>query len=650
MWTDNETTTDLLGFKVHADLIRKVVTNPKLLPITFGVFGDWGGGKTSIMKMLQHDLDPKNYNPLLPEAKEYENVVCLYFNSWLFEGYDDAKAAILSSVLIQLAEHKRFGPRVREKVQSLLKSVNWMRVARMGIQNVVLPGTAAYLSGGLALLPALIQAAKQVVSGKDEEAHGDGKKDDAKEVKWSELVSEEHPSAGPQTVRSFRSSFASLLEDSDIKSLVILIDDLDRCPPERILENLEAIKLFLNVERTAFVIGADQRIVRHAVAHRYASKVGGDVQSEEQDRLITDYIEKLIQVPYRLPRLSPSETHTYMSLLFCQKHLAETDMNNCLVSSERLRTQNRYSTFGYANVQEFFKAQGQGMPRELSDDLAFCASAASMISEGLKGNPRQVKRFLNAFILRKELATVANLTHVKNDVLIKLMILEYTAQKQFLELYDWQAAQEGMPQQLVQLEALNEDGKSQDDNEAAVKQLGPGWGTKTIRRWLQMAPSLKTVDLRDYFWIARDRLELSLSGVAMLPPIVRKVFEDLSSKAPDKNKHAYETAKQLSEEDLESVLNLIEQQIERQPEQQRNYDILIAMAEARVNGSPERLAHILTTCPLDKVPPAVGSSIKTLVKARPELSGGFEKMIERAKESKTKFGKLFQETSKEKRG
>ncbi len=230
------------------------------------------------------------------------------------------------------------------------------------------------------------------------------------------------------------------------------------------------------------------------------------------------------------------------------------------------------------------------------------------------------------------------------------MILEYTAQKQFLELYDWQAAQEGMPQQLMQLEALKEDGKPQDDNDATVKQLGPGWGTKTIRRWLQMAPSLATVDLRDYFWIARDRLELSLSGVAMLPPIVRKVFDDLSSKAPDKNRHAYEAAKQLSEEDLDSVLNLIEQQIERQPEQQGNYDILNAMAEARVNGSPERLAHILTTRPLDKVPPAVGSSIKTLIKARPELSGVFEKMIERAKESRTRFGKLFQETSKEKRG
>lgn len=85
MWSDNETTLDLLGFKVHADLIKSVVTNPELLPVTIGVFGDWGGGKTSIMKMLETDLDPNSYSD--PEEKaNYENIACLYFNGWLFEG------------------------------------------------------------------------------------------------------------------------------------------------------------------------------------------------------------------------------------------------------------------------------------------------------------------------------------------------------------------------------------------------------------------------------------------------------------------------------------------------------------------------------------------------------------------------------------
>ena len=56
VWQDNETENDLLGFDVHADLIRTVITDQSVLPVTVGVFGDWGGGKSSIMKMLQKAL------------------------------------------------------------------------------------------------------------------------------------------------------------------------------------------------------------------------------------------------------------------------------------------------------------------------------------------------------------------------------------------------------------------------------------------------------------------------------------------------------------------------------------------------------------------------------------------------------------------
>jgi Ni2+-binding GTPase involved in maturation of urease and hydrogenase len=57
MWSDNETVDDLIGFRVHADLLQQVVCDKSLLPITIGVFGDWGSGKTSIMKMLQKQLE-----------------------------------------------------------------------------------------------------------------------------------------------------------------------------------------------------------------------------------------------------------------------------------------------------------------------------------------------------------------------------------------------------------------------------------------------------------------------------------------------------------------------------------------------------------------------------------------------------------------
>jgi predicted KAP-like P-loop ATPase len=265
MWRDNETSLDLLGFKVHADLVRAVVTNPKLLPVTLGVFADWGGGKTSLMKMLQCSLEPGYWVENAPERAQSEKIACLYFNGWLFEGYDDAKSAILSSVLVALGEHKRFGPKVRAKCVSLLKSVNWMRVTSLGLKHVAIPAIAAFASGGMSVVPSLIGSLGSLLpwrtadvhdpdAGTKTENHTDTEQE---KINWEELLKKDQSPSGPLDVRSFREKFAKMLQESEIESLVVLIDDLDRCSPERIIENLEAIKLFLNVEHTAFIIGAD---------------------------------------------------------------------------------------------------------------------------------------------------------------------------------------------------------------------------------------------------------------------------------------------------------------------------------------------------------------------------------------------------------
>src|SRR5260370_13044287 len=119
------------------------------------------------------------------------------------------------------------------------------------------------------------------------------------EVDWASLINKDPTKPAPLDIRTFRDDFETLLSASDIKALVVLIDDLDRCSPDRLIENLEAIKLFLAVPRTAFVIAADERIVRHAISRRYDVQQLRDEQSAAQEPydLVTDYLEKLIQVP-----------------------------------------------------------------------------------------------------------------------------------------------------------------------------------------------------------------------------------------------------------------------------------------------------------------------------------------------------------------
>jgi len=424
MWPDNETTTDLLGFRVHSDLIKSVVTDPTVLPVTLGIFGDWGGGKSSVMKMLQQDL----------EASDEPGVVCLSFNGWVFEGYDDAKSALISSVLLQMGEHKRLGPRIRDRIVPLLKQVRWMRVLGLGMKHIAMPLLSQQIAGDPGMLSSLATfvplpgppAQVAVDGGSHEPVTG--------EADWQQLIGKDAKDAGPISVRTFRNQFEQLLEDSEVRSLVVLIDDLDRCSPERIIENLEAIKLFLAVPRTAFVIGADPRIVRHAIAIRYGmQRVQQDrTASEEPYDLVTDYLEKLIQIPYHLPRLSPSEIETYINLLLCQRSLDDESFSRVLDAWTQRRVRNQYACCRYSEVAEMMGAQS--IPDQLRRELAWSNAISTALAEGMKGNPRQVKRMLNAMVLRRELAQTAGIT-ISDDVLAKLMVLEYLQPELFLELY-----------------------------------------------------------------------------------------------------------------------------------------------------------------------------------------------------------------------
>lgn len=647
MWPDNETTLDLIGFKVHSDLIRAVITDKKMLPVTVGIFGDWGSGKTSIMKMLERDL-----NVEAESDKGNQGVACLYFNGWLFEGYDDAKAAILTSVLLQLGEHKRFGPKLRDRVVSLLKSVNWMRVARLGMQHVALPAISAYMTGGASLVPALAAQAVALTPLTTDNATEEPAAVESNGPDWEGLIRSGPNEGSPLDARSFRDRFADMLKDSDISSVVVLIDDLDRCSPDRIIDNLEAVKLFLNAENTAFVIGADPRIVRHAIATRYkpAEIAANSDESDAAQELVNDYLEKLIQVPYRLPRLSPAEVETYMVLLHCLRDLPQELAQKCLDACDKQRKDSRYGVFGYAAIEQ--ELGTTAMPSALAKSLTFCSAAAGLITEGLKGNPRQVKRFLNGFSLRRQLATVAGLENIRDDVLVKLMVLEYGRPVEYKELFEWQTRDQGFPRELETYEKMvleptkgesgSGDAKPTDSNQR--------WTSGFMFKWLGMEPRLAGIDLRDYFWVARDRLDTTLTGLSMVPPSIRRMFDDLLSSNPSKRKQSLDLAIQLPHEQTEILVGLLEQYVRRQVAEKQGYDVLRGLVEAGVSGAAETLARVLNDLPAETMPPAVGLDVLTLVDAKPTLRDTFKKCIDRLSGTDTQIGKALKINIEKNRG
>ena len=107
-----------------------------------------------------------------------------------------------------------------------------------------------------------------------------------------------------------------MLDKTGIDRVVVFIDDLDRCLPTTIMATLEAIRLFVFVPKMAFVIAANERLVRRAVRQHFpdlveaAPEVAANYPSADVGR---EYLEKLIQVPVHVPPLARAEIATYVN-------------------------------------------------------------------------------------------------------------------------------------------------------------------------------------------------------------------------------------------------------------------------------------------------------------------------------------------------
>lgn len=256
-----------------------------------------------------------------------------------------------------------------------------------------------------------------------------------------------------------------------------------------------------------------------------------------------------------------------------------------------------------------------------------------------------MKRFLNAYFLRKKLAEIARLTNVRDDVLVKLMILEYAEEKLFTQLFAWQASQDGQPQELVALEAearKAEGDAGKGEREERPKDAEQRWSGSFARRWLAMDPPLTRVDLRDYFWVARDRLESTFSNVSMVPPIVRRAFEGLVSGNAGVAKPALSSVKEFNEDELASLLGLVEQQIKAHPDQKVGFDALRSLVESGIRPAATSLGAVLVDRPLEPMPAAVGMDLIALMKAKPELGPVFGPALERLRKSNSKVGRAVQ--------
>jgi hypothetical protein len=378
---------DCFGFSRYRDALLRVVRSSGT-PLTIGVFGPWGSGKTSLLKLLQEELPCQS-------GEDHWHPLSVWFNAWQYDRDEAIWRALILAVLDSMREGAEpdLAAELDRIEASLYRTVEWEELGKWTIDWAqALEGTVRGATQiALAFIPGATSLAKAV-----EEAWSQlrGQTTTAEQVeKVAKAIRQEVQNYRREQIRSleqFQRDFAELVRKKVVehnKRLVVFIDDLDRCLPEKAIAILETLKLFLSAEGCFFFLAADRDVIEKGIRVKYQDfLISATETSDETDTTsripITgrDYIEKIVQLPFSLPPL------------------------------ERKK------------VEQFIK--------EEYADLADCAPVCAT---GLEANPRKVKRTLNLLRL------LVGLTEdtVNNALLAKIVVIQNRYSDLYANLFNY---------------------------------------------------------------------------------------------------------------------------------------------------------------------------------------------------------------------
>ncbi len=219
---------------------------------TIGIYGEWGTGKTTLMKSIARNLVSDDVQ------NEEQFFLPIWFNAWKYEREENlASVSLMKTVGYAMANHDVFDPLSRIIFKGLTI------VGKDMMQQIVM----------------------QAVSKKRELA------DEEMEEKMDYINKLYRESVYYEGLDKIKEQMASIREEHGDYRVVVFIDDLDRCSPVKALEVLESIKLFLDMEGFIFVIGLSHKTVTQLITQAYKlTGISGD-----------DYIKKIIQIPIKIP-------------------------------------------------------------------------------------------------------------------------------------------------------------------------------------------------------------------------------------------------------------------------------------------------------------------------------------------------------------
>lgn len=491
MWSDKESSEDYLNFGEVSQLAVDVLTTEGMLPVSIGIFGNWGAGKSSLLKLIEQKLE-----------QDDKDWIVINFDSWLYQGYDDARAALLEVIATALTKAADGNATLTSKAKRLLSRVDGFRAMGLLVEGAAL--FAGVPTGGL--LSRGIGALRNVSDGiqSQEEYETLGNLATEGKEKAGGLIKPEAKKSPPQQIDAFRKEYGEILEELG-KPLIVVIDNLDRCLPANAIHTLEAIRLFLFLTNTAFIIAADEDMIRSSVA---------DYFKGASQRHQIDYLDKLIQVPIRVPKAGVREIRSYLFMLYAIEHGLKGEKLTTLRDGLEKALQQSWKDEPITR-QDALKMTGESEDSYLALAFARADRIAPVLANSpiIHGNPRIVKRLLNVVKMRSQIAKRRAMP-LDEAIITKLVIFERCVGVDgTADLYHLVDIEQGMPQLLKQLE--NADGQIPSE---APKTWTDNPTTKAfISQWAQLEPHLGGIDLRAAIYLSRETMPIGAYVVGLSP-------------------------------------------------------------------------------------------------------------------------------------
>lgn len=675
--SDNETKLDLLNNRAIAKTVVSIIRNSQE-SISIGVHGDWGAGKSSVLAMIEAELDSSDES-LVSDWNENEEegwnttddrsdlfpYVAVRFNSWQYQGFEDAKIALMSAIVVRLENSakayykkhkikggfrklKEISARVWENIDKLSIVKN---AGKIGVSLVT--GTAP-----LALFDIAAGHIRDVVTNKDKASELIGS--------IGELIkSEDSQESGYKEMEEFRKNYAELFQESHTEKLVVLIDDLDRCLPKPAIETLEAVRMFLSLDNSAFVIAADDLMIRYSVNEYFPRASQDQEETGTLGNFADKYLEKLIQVPLHIPRIGLSEAQLYIMLLMIESRIGESEELKKLVDVVIEKLHKPWA-LEQLTSEEIKTCLGDVYPSVINE-IMIAKNIDRILAENTGGNPRNIKRFINMLLLRTDIAHNRGFTdeEIKMSVLAKMMLVEqydYDFYKAIAEEIDEngichafdvvmkpeeETITEGGADREVITDTVTESTKATTgrktkktsaekpiEKEPKVKniQFLEYLRKDSVKKWMSIEPSLANIDLMPYFFACTERedffFESSDERIRELFSAVLAGRFAIAAKKKAIDKLSVDDAKSLFKKASQAVFkcNLSGDKI---PPQVEGLQLLVEYRPEL----QESLGDFLLTLPLDSIGVwALGnwnSSIPKTSKARPKLKEFYKEIVEK---------------------